>query len=127
MTSVASLDETADAFVVTIGGNAFATGASTLTGTARTELRVLASVLAGYPGHMVSVEGHADAVGNPAANQALSLERASAVRAALIVEGVDPLWTGVTGYGQTRPIARNETAAGRAANRRVEIRIQRVP
>lgn len=127
MRSVSSTRETDAAFVVTVGGIAFATGAGSLSPAARSELRVLATVLAGYPGHIVSVEGHTDAVGDPTANQALSVERAAAVRAALIVEGVDPLWTDVRGFGASRPIASNDTAAGRATNRRVEIRIRRVP
>jgi outer membrane protein OmpA-like peptidoglycan-associated protein len=127
MRSGSSTRETDAAFIVTLGGTAFATGAGSLAPAARSELRVLATVLAGYPGHIVSVEGHTDAVGDPAANQALSVERAAAVRAALIVEGVDPLWTDARGFGATRPVASNDTAAGRAANRRVEIHIRRVP
>lgn len=127
MASAVSLRETATAFVVTIGGNAFPSGAAVLSAAARGELRVLATVLAGYPGHIVTVEGHTDAVGDAAANVALSIERAAAVRAGLIVEGVDPLWTGVRGHGSARSVASNETAAGRAANRRVEIHVARFP
>ncbi|MBR9989857.1 MAG: OmpA family protein [Gemmatimonadetes bacterium] len=127
MGSVSGMRETPAAFIVTLSGTAFPSGAGTLSAAARGELRVLATVLAGYPGHIVSVEGHTDAVGNAAANQALSLERANAVRAALIVEGVDPLWTGVRGFGAARPVASNDTAAGRAANRRVEIHVMRQP
>jgi outer membrane protein OmpA-like peptidoglycan-associated protein len=127
MRSVSSVRETDNAFIVTLGGTAFASGAAALAPAARGELRTLATVLAGYPGHIVSVEGHTDAVGNPAANQDLSMERAAAVRAALIVEGVDPLWVGARGFGAERPVASNDAAAGRAANRRVEIRVMRRP
>lgn len=127
MSSVTSMRETESHFVVTLSGTAFPSGAGTLSDPARGELRVLATVLAGYPGHIISVEGHTDAVGDAAENQALSLERAHAVRAALIVEGVDPLWTGVRGSGAAQPVASNATAAGRAANRRVEIRVMRAP
>ncbi|HSJ33393.1 MAG TPA: OmpA family protein [Longimicrobiales bacterium] len=123
MTSATDMSETESAFIVRLSGNAFATGSAALSPPARAELRVLATVLAGYPGHIMSVEGHTDAVGDPAANQRLSLERAGAVRAALIVEGVDPLWSGVRGYGADRPAASNSTASGRAANRRVDIHI----
>lgn len=123
MTSATDMSETESAFIVRLSGNAFATGSAALSPPARAELRVLATVLAGYPGHIISVEGHTDAVGDAAANQRLSLERAGAVRAALIVEGVDPLWSGVRGYGADRPAASNSTASGRAANRRVDIHI----
>ena len=123
MTSATDMSETETAFMVRLSGTAFATGSATLSAAARAELRVLATVLAGYPGHIISVDGHTDAVGDAGANQRLSLERASAVRAALIVEGVDPLWSGVRGYGADRPVASNTTPAGRAANRRVDISI----
>jgi outer membrane protein OmpA-like peptidoglycan-associated protein len=125
MTHVSSVRETADAFVISLGGGAFASGASTLTPAARAEVRILATVLAGYPGHVVSVEGHTDSQGDAAANQLLSVERAAAVRAALIVEGIDPLWSAVRGYGAARPVADNATPAGRALNRRVELHIAR--
>jgi outer membrane protein OmpA-like peptidoglycan-associated protein len=127
MTNVSAVRETQDAFVVVIGGGAFASGAGALASAARAEIRALATVLAGYPGYIVMVEGHTDAQGDATANQALSVERAAAVRAALIVEGVDPLWTAARGFGQSRPIASNETAAGRAMNRRVEVHISRSP
>lgn len=127
MTSVAAVRETPAAFVVTVGGGAFASGASTLSAGARAELRSLALVLAGYPGHIVTVEGHTDSQGDAGANQRLSQERAAAVRAALIVEGVDALWTAARGFGEDRPIADNATAAGRALNRRVEIHVSRTP
>lgn len=127
MAVVSSVRETDSDFILTLGGGAFASGAAALGAGPRTELRVLATVLAGYPGHIIRVEGHTDAVGDPAANVALSRERAAAVRAALIVEGVDPLWTGATGFGAVRPVATNDTAAGRAANRRVEILVARRP
>lgn len=127
MTSATDMSETESAFIVRLSGNAFATGSASLSPAARAELRVLATVLAGYPGHTISVEGHTDAVGDDAANQRLSMERASAVRAALIVEGADPLWSGVRGYGADRPAASNSTASGRAANRRVDIHITKAP
>ena len=123
MTSASDMSETDSAFMVRLSGTAFATGSATLSAAARAELRVLATVLAGYPGHIISVEGHTDAVGDAGANHRLSLERASAVRAALIVEGVDPLWSGVRGFGADRPVASNTTPAGRAVNRRVDIHI----
>jgi outer membrane protein OmpA-like peptidoglycan-associated protein len=123
MESLVGLEETAADFVVTLASGAFPTGAAALAGPARDEVRILATVLAGYPGHIMSVEGHTDSVGDAAANQLLSERRAAAVRAALIAEGADPLWISARGFGEQRPVASNQTAAGRAANRRVEIRV----
>jgi outer membrane protein OmpA-like peptidoglycan-associated protein len=122
MGTVTRMEETETEFILVLGGGLFASGAATLAGAPRNEMRVLATVLAGYPGHIIHVEGHTDSVGDAAANQALSEQRGASVRAALIAEGVDPLWVGSRGFGAERPVASNQTAAGRAANRRVEIR-----
>ncbi|WP_243465030.1 OmpA family protein [Photorhabdus temperata] len=76
------------------------------------------------PGWMIFITGHTDATGNAAKNQALSLARAKAVRDWLLQTGeLSPACFAVQGDGATRPIATNTTAAGRAANRRVEIRL----
>ncbi|WP_350307728.1 OmpA family protein, partial [Photorhabdus viridis] len=76
------------------------------------------------PGRMIFITGHTDATGNAAKNQALSLARAEAVRDWLLQTGaLSPACFVVQGDGATRPIATNTTAAGRAANRRVEIRL----
>lgn len=127
MRSLVEMQETDDHFMVTIQEDAFPGGTGSLGAAARDEMRVLATVLAGYRGHIVNVEGHTDATGDAGANRRLSEARAAAVRAALIVEGVDPLWLGSRGFGSQRPVASNETAAGRAANRRVEIRVSKQP
>jgi outer membrane protein OmpA-like peptidoglycan-associated protein len=120
MRSAAPLVETPTEFVITIAGAAFTGSSATLTSTARSELRVVATVLAGYPGHIISVEGHSAAGGRVAADRR-SAERAAAIRAALIAEGVDPLWTSATGWGPVRPTA----AGGGVATERVEVRIEK--
>jgi outer membrane protein OmpA-like peptidoglycan-associated protein len=122
MGTVTRMEETDTEFILVLGGGLFASGAAALAGAPRNEMRVLATVLAGYPGHIIHVEGHTDSVGDAAANQVLSEQRGASVRAALIAEGVDPLWVGSRGFGAQRPVASNQTATGRAANRRVEIR-----
>lgn len=75
----------------------------------------------------ILVEGHTDSVGSLSYNQALSERRAAAVENALVAEGLDAADITTTGYGETRPIADNRTAAGRAQNRRVEVTVTRAP
>ena len=71
----------------------------------------------------VDVLGHTDASGGEAANQALSVSRAQAVANYLKGRGVIAARVGVKGYGETAPIASNDTEEGRAQNRRIEIRV----
>ncbi len=76
-----------------------------------------------YPGTIVRVEGHTDSTGSAAYNQTLSENRATSVAGYLIQRGVESNRIEAVGYGFTRPIADNSTAAGRAQNRRVEVLI----
>jgi OOP family OmpA-OmpF porin len=71
----------------------------------------------------VRIEGHTDSVGDDAFNLKLSQNRANSVMAALITLHVDPARMEAVGYGETRPIASNATASGRAENRRTEFNI----
>lgn len=72
----------------------------------------------------VSVEGHTDAVGSDAYNQRLSERRAESVRRYLVEHGIDESRLSTVGYGESRPIASNQTREGRALNRRVELIVQ---
>ncbi len=85
------------------------------------ELKRLATLLIQYPGIPIVVEGHTDATGDEKLNQALSQERAMAVSDFLIANGVDPSRVSAIGYGESRPLASNSSAEGRARNRRIEI------
>lgn len=71
----------------------------------------------------VRVEGHTDSVGNDASNLKLSQRRADSVMAALLKRGIDPGRMEALGFGETKPIASNSTAAGKAENRRTEFNI----
>jgi outer membrane protein OmpA-like peptidoglycan-associated protein len=72
----------------------------------------------------VRIEGHTDNVGSEKTNMKLSDQRAHSVRQHLMEkEGIDGARLEALGYGQTKPIAPNATARGRAANRRVEFNI----
>ena len=69
----------------------------------------------------VSIEGHTDNVGQPAANKTLSEQRAKSVMKAVVEGGVDASRVSAVGWGQERPVADNRSEDGRAKNRRVEI------
>jgi OmpA-OmpF porin, OOP family len=71
----------------------------------------------------VRVEGHTDSVGDDAKNLKLSQNRAASVMSALIKRNVDPSRMDALGFGETKPIASNSTAAGKAENRRTEFNI----
>ena len=88
----------------------------------RNVLSRVATSLRENPGIRVEVQGHTDNTGTPEHNRELSLARANAVRDYLIDHGVTPDRLTAYGYGQERPIATNDTDAGRALNRRVELR-----
>lgn len=80
-----------------------------------------ATLLKQNPDVLVVVKGYTDAIGSEEYNQALSVQRAEAVYRYLVNQGVDPERLTVEGFGETHPIASNETEAGRAQNRRVEL------
>ena len=71
----------------------------------------------------LSVDGHTDNTGKPEKNLLLSQKRADAVKKYLVSRGIEENRVVSTGYGQTNPVADNKTAAGRARNRRVELKL----
>ena len=87
------------------------------------ELKRIASFLSAY-GYQVRLTGHTDNIGQPADNQILSQQRAESVRRQLIAYGCDPNTIQAVGYGDTRPVASNDTEEGRQLNRRVEIELK---
>jgi len=99
----------------------FSTNSAVLNPGGYSEIDRVAGVLTRYPETRISVEGHTDSQGSDAHNQKLSEDRALAVKNALVNRGVDPARMQVVGYGETRPIAGNDTEAGRQLNRRVDI------
>ena len=90
---------------------------------AKDNLTSLAASLQEYPNTEVMIIGHTDATGPEEYNQTLSERRAAAARAVLIDRGVSASRVGTQGLGEFEPIASNETADGRAQNRRVEVAI----
>jgi outer membrane protein OmpA-like peptidoglycan-associated protein len=89
----------------------------------RPTLDQVAQTLAAYPQTMIDTYGHTDSTGSDAHNQILSENRARSVANYLGSRGVQPVRIAARGFGETQPVADNATETGRAANRRVEIRI----
>jgi outer membrane protein OmpA-like peptidoglycan-associated protein len=81
----------------------------------------LYALLQKYPGSKLIVEGHTDNVGSDEFNLKLSQRRADAVKNYLVAKGIDAGRIAAQGYGETVPIASNDTEEGRAINRRVEL------
>lgn len=98
----------------------FAVDSTTLSADARPALDRLADTLRSHPNLRVELQGHADSTGDDSHNMALSIRRAEAVRAHLLRLDVSAAQLTTRGFGEARPIAGNDTAAGRAHNRRVE-------
>lgn len=90
---------------------------------ARTNLRELAASLGKYPDSDVLIVGHTDSDGSEEYNQRLSERRAMSAAAYLVSQGVSGARVGTNGLGETEPVAGNDTDAGKAANRRVEVAI----
>jgi outer membrane protein OmpA-like peptidoglycan-associated protein len=83
----------------------------------------VASTLNEYNQTVIEVAGHTDSVGSDSYNQQLSVQRANSVAAYLSSKGIMQQRMITVGAGETRPVASNDTEAGRAQNRRVEITI----
>ena len=81
----------------------------------------IATALKNFPDWGLRIVGHTDATADPQHNEALSLDRANAIKAALVERGVDPQRLLTAGAGEGRPVAANNTPEGRALNRRVEL------
>ncbi len=84
-------------------------------------LQQVSSELRQNPSMIVAIKGHTDSIGSADYNQVLSLNRAVAVKDFLITAGVNPAQLESQGLGESSPMASNETAEGRALNRRVEL------
>jgi outer membrane protein OmpA-like peptidoglycan-associated protein len=103
----------------------FQTGSAVLLPRGRAELDKVVAYLKDKEGFDLMIEGHTDNTGTDKINNPLSQRRADAVKAYLVSKGIaaDRLYT--QGFGSSQPVADNATAAGRAQNRRVEIKARK--
>ena len=88
-------------------------------------MRAINAILTAYPKANFVVEGHTDSIGSEAFNQKLSEDRASKVVGFLTKNGVSSARLKSAGFGETSPIKSNSTSSGRAANRRVEVKLDK--
>ncbi|PJA96293.1 MAG: hypothetical protein CO129_07225, partial [Ignavibacteriales bacterium CG_4_9_14_3_um_filter_34_10] len=104
-------------------GVKFATNSSKIDKSSFTVLNEAVQVLKDNPNLKVEVDGYTDNVGKDAANQKLSEARAVSVKDYFVAKGIAASRLTAVGYGSANPVADNSTPAGRAENRRIELRV----
>jgi outer membrane protein OmpA-like peptidoglycan-associated protein len=117
----AKVKEEKRGLVVTLSDILFDVDKATIKPGSAKNLDYLAQILKEYPNRKIIIEGHTDSSGSEEHNQALSEERAFAVMGHLISRNIDPQMMDARGYGESKPVASNETPEGRQQNRRVDI------
>ena len=100
----------------------FATGSFKLLPKSFKNLDIVVKILNDNPTYKLNIDGHTDITGSHDKNQILSDNRAASVKAYIVSKGIAESRLTSTGYGQDKPIADNKTVAGRAQNRRVEMK-----
>jgi outer membrane protein OmpA-like peptidoglycan-associated protein len=125
LAEIAKVKEESRGVVITLSGSVlFATGQSTLLPIARQKIDEVAKAVKDQGFKSLLVEGHTDAQGSVTKNNELSQARAESVRSQLMMAGIAPDKIRAQGLGSSRPVADNNTAEGRANNRRVEIVVE---
>ncbi len=109
--------------IISLPGVNFETGLDVVIAGTEYLIKEAADTLIKHPDLQIEVAGHSDNVGDPTANEGLSERRAKTVREFLIRYGVDADRLTYKGYGESMPMADNDTEDGRALNRRVELRL----
>ena len=126
LAKLAAVKEEERGLVITLSGSVlFASDKSVLLPAAQDRLNQVSEALLAAKERKLTVEGHTDSQGTSNYNQQLSLDRANAVRSYIISRGYPSDLIYAQGIGEDRPVADNNSAEGRANNRRVEIVIDR--
>jgi outer membrane protein OmpA-like peptidoglycan-associated protein len=114
-----------DDIVISLTGINFGVGRSTIAAASEPLLRKVQEAIQRFRNASIVVEGHTDSIGSDSQNLLLSQDRADAVKDWLVRNaGVNPERISSIGYGEARPVASNETAEGRARNRRIDLIIR---
>jgi outer membrane protein OmpA-like peptidoglycan-associated protein len=121
LSAILETRETARGLIVNLSDVLFDFNKATLRTGAREKLAKIAGIVQAHPGLNLSIEGHTDSIGSDEYNQRLSERRAESVQTYLNSQGVQKEIVGTSGFGESRPVASNGTAAGRQQNRRVEL------
>ncbi len=120
----ARVERHADILAVTMGSDVlFDVGSSSIKPGAEAQIQKVGQVLKKYPETEIVIAGHTDSTGSVEFNQQLSEHRANNVKLILVRAGVAPSRIETLGFGQTAPVADNNTEEGRQQNRRVVITI----
>ena len=109
--------------ITTLNNIFFETDSARLLPESTAELNKLLQLLTSNPSLSIEISGHTDNTGSGVYNNELSEKRARAVYDFLILNGIDKSRLSFMGYGDTRPIAGNDTESGKAANRRTEFKV----
>jgi len=121
LNSILQTRDSARGLIVSMSDVLFDTGKYSLKAGTREKLAKVAGILLAYPGLNIEVGGSTDNVGSDQMNQKLSENRAGSVRDYLVQQGVPTASVTASGFGETLPVATNDTRAGRQQNRRVEL------
>ena len=113
LNQVLETKEEAGRLIVNMSDVLFDFGQYTLKPGAKEKLAKISGILISHPGLTLEVDGHTDSVGSDAMNLTLSERRADTVREYLVAQGVAPDTISAHGFGKDKPVATNETAAGR--------------
>ena len=101
----------------------FETGKSDLKDQARANLAEMATIMKKYPENVLTIKGYTDSTGSAKTNEALSQQRAMAVKNQLVANGLPAGVITTMGMGPSNPVADNSTESGRQQNRRVEVEV----